>query len=210
MTRAARTRDNRGLAAERQGHAFLHSATDRPVCCRCLRRNAHQHVAVKKTHHLTRKVRIATKHSRPHWGHDPVPVKNSIRPPVTEFGRHGHTLAGKVGAQPSFLTIGSRDDPRPRCLGLRPRPSRQFCRSHTRKRRPASSTGGATAISRSPPAPSVGPPRLDRALTAVGGLAVHPRHRSARDRPRLAPPGLPTLLALEVPAPHSGSPAGRS
>ena len=35
-----------GLAAARQGHAFLHSATDRPVCCRCLRRrDAHQHVA---------------------------------------------------------------------------------------------------------------------------------------------------------------------
>src|SRR4029453_1520181 len=99
----------------------------------------------------------------------PVPVKNSLRPTVTEFGQRGHTLAGKVGAQPSSLTIGRRDDPRPRCLGLRPRPSRQLRRSHTRKRRPASSTGGATAISRSPPAPSVGPPRLDRALTAVAG-----------------------------------------
>src|SRR5262245_32552020 len=139
-----------------------------------------------------------------------VPVKNSIRPPVTEFGRRGHTLAGTVGAQPSSLTIGSRDDPRPRCLGLRPRPPRQLRRSHTRKRRPASSTGGAPAISRSPPAPSMGPPRLGRALTAVGGLAIHPRHCSARNRPRLAPPGLPTLLALEVPAPLTGSPAARS
>jgi hypothetical protein len=144
------------------------------------------------------------------WLSRPVPVNNSIRPPVTEFGWRGHTLAGKVGVQPSSLTIGSRDDPRPRCLGLRPRTSRQLRRSHTRKRRPASSTGGAPAISSSPPAPSVGPPRLGRALTAVGGLAVHPRHCSARDRPRLAPPGLPTLLALEVPAPISGSPAARS
>src|SRR5207245_1936402 len=46
----------------------------------------------------------------------PVPGKNSIRPTVTEFGRHGDTRADRVGAQPSSLTTGSRDDPRPRCL----------------------------------------------------------------------------------------------
>jgi len=57
-----------------------------------------------------------------------VPVKNSIWPIVTEFGRHGDTVAGRVGPQPSSLTTGSRDDPRPRCLGLRPHPPRQLSR----------------------------------------------------------------------------------
>ena len=52
--------------------------------------------------------------------------------------------------------------------------------------------------------------RLGRALTAVGRLAGQPPHRSARDRPCLAPPRLPALLALEVPSPPSRSPAARS
>src|SRR2546427_10562576 len=39
-------------------------------------------------------------------GQMPVPVKNSIRPPVTERERHGDTLADRVGAQPSSLTTG--------------------------------------------------------------------------------------------------------
>src|SRR5918996_4180788 len=58
----------------------------------------------------------------------PVPVKNSIRPPVTEFERHGDALADRVEAQPSSATTGSRDDSRPRCLGLHPRPSRPLYR----------------------------------------------------------------------------------
>jgi len=64
--------------------------------------------------------------------------------------------------------------------------------------------------SSSTPAPPAAPDLLGRALTAVGGLAIQPRHGPARDRPRLAPPRLPALLALEVPAPLSGSPAARS
>jgi hypothetical protein len=44
---------------------------------------------------------------------------------------------------------------------------------------------------------------------SVGGLAEQPPHRQACDRPRLAPPGLPTLLALEVPVPLSGSSSAR-
>jgi hypothetical protein len=60
------------------------------------------------------------------------------------------------------------------------------------------------------PGSTAGPALLGRALTAVGRLAGQPRHYSARDGPRLAPPGLPTLLALEVPGPLSGSPAARS
>ena len=64
MTPAARTRDNRGLTAERQGMLFCILPLI-VACCRCLRRgNAHQHMAVEKTHHLTRKVRIATQHLR--------------------------------------------------------------------------------------------------------------------------------------------------
>jgi Cyclic nucleotide-binding domain len=51
----------------------------------------------------------------------PVPVKKSIRPAVTEFERRG-MLAARVGPEPSSLTTRSCDDPRPRCLGLRPRP----------------------------------------------------------------------------------------
>jgi putative transposase len=47
---------------------------------------------------------------------DAVPVKNCIRLAVTEFGRRG-MLAARVGPEPSSLTTGSCDDPRPRCLG---------------------------------------------------------------------------------------------
>ena len=139
-----------------------------------------------------------------------VPVKNSIQPTVTECERHGDTLADRVGAQPSSLTIGSRDDPRPRCLGLRPRPPRQLNRCRAGECRPPSSTGGAATISWPAPAPLPGPALLGWALTAVGRVAGHPPHCPTRDRPRLAPGRLPALLALEVPAPLSGSPAARS
>ena len=52
-----------------------------------------------------------------------VPAKNSIQPAVTEFERHGGTPAGRVRAQPSSLTTGSRDDPRPRWSGPSSAPS---------------------------------------------------------------------------------------
>src|SRR5436309_13517947 len=68
---------------------------------------------------------------------------------------------------------------------------------------------GSAAISPSTSASVVGADLLDRALSAVGGLAVQPRHCPARDRPRLAPSRIPTLLALEVTSPISGSPADR-
>src|SRR3989442_8995071 len=93
-----------------------------------------------------------------------VPVKNSIRPTVTECERHDDTLGDRVGAQPSSLTTGSRDDPRPRCLGLRPRRPRQLSRRLAGECRPPSSTGGAAAISRSTPAPPAGPALLGRAF----------------------------------------------
>jgi len=65
---------------------------------------------------------------------------------------------------------------------------------------------------------SVGRPRLHRRdrLFWVGlsklwaGWRGQPRHRSARDRPCLAPPSFPALLVLEVPGPLTGSPAARS
>jgi hypothetical protein len=65
---------------------------------------------------------------------------------------------------------------------------------------------------------SVGRSRLRRwdRLVWVGlsqlwaGWRAKPPHRSARDRPCLAPSRLPALLALEVPGPLSGSPAARS
>src|SRR2546425_6429295 len=140
----------------------------------------------------------------------PVPVKNSIRPTVTEFGRRRDTPKGRVGAQPSSLTIGSRDDPRPRCLGFHPRPPRQISRRLAGECRPPASTGGTAAISRSPPAPPAGPALLGRALTAVGPLAGQPPHCSAPHRSRLAPPNFSALLALEIPRPLSGSPAARA
>ncbi len=107
-------------------------------------------------------------------------------------------LAARVGPEPSSLTTGSCDDPRPRCLGLRPRPPRQLSRRLAGECRPPASTGRAAAISRSTSAPSPGPDLLGRALTALGRLAGQPRHRSARDGSGLAPPGFPALLALEV------------
>ena len=112
-------------------------------------------------------------------GTDACPVKNSIRPSVTERERHGDTLADRVGAQPSSLTTGSRDDPRPRCLGLRPRRPRQLSRRLAGECRPPSSTGGAAAISRSTPAPPAGPALLGRALTPSLPLALS--HRRAYD-----------------------------
>ena len=65
---------------------------------------------------------------------------------------------------------------------------------------------------------SVGRPRLrrrDRLLWVVlsqlwAGWRGQPPHCSARDRPCLAPPRLPALLALEVPVPLSRSPAAPS
>ena len=138
-----------------------------------------------------------------------VPVKKSIRPAATEFGRRG-MLAARVGPEPSSLTTRSCDDPRPRCLGLRPRPPRQLNRCRAGECRPPSSTGGAATISWPAPAPLPGPALLGWALTAVGRVAGHPPHCPTRDRPRLAPGRLPALLALEVPAPLSGSPAARS
>ena len=139
----------------------------------------------------------------------PVPVKKSIRPAVTEFGRRG-MLAARVGPEPSSLTARSCDDPRPRCLGLRLRPPRQLSRRRAGECRPPSSTGGAATISRPAPAPLPGPALLGWALTAVGRVAVQPPHCPTRHRPRLAPGRLPALLALEVSAPLSGSPAARS
>jgi hypothetical protein len=85
-----------------------------------------------------------------------VPVKKSIRPAVTEFERRG-MLAARVGPEPSSLTTRSCDDPRPQCLGLRPRPPQQLSRRRAGECRPPSSTGGAAAISRPTPTPLPGP-----------------------------------------------------
>ena len=57
---------------------------------------------------------------------------------------------------------------------------------------------GSSAVRRPTPAVSLGPDPLGLAVTPVDGLAAQSRHRSARHRPRLAPPRLPALLALEV------------
>src|SRR2546428_10690699 len=68
-------------------------------------------------HHLREVVRLdVTDHPTAAWtAHQLVEsrvtrvnkaVKNSIRPTVTEFGRRRDTVTGRVGAQPSSLTIG--------------------------------------------------------------------------------------------------------
>jgi hypothetical protein len=57
------------------------------------------------------------------------------------------------------------------------------------------------------PAPSISSPRphlLTLVRAAVGGLAGQPSHRQARDSPRVAPRGFPSLLALEVPSSSVG------
>src|SRR5262245_26182401 len=135
--------------------------------------------------------------------------RNSIRPAVIELERRG-LLAARVGPEPSSLTTGSRDDPRLRCLGLPPRPPRQLSRCLTGECGPPASTVCPATIRPSPPISSSRPHLLALARAAVGGLAGQPRHCSARDGSRLASPRVPALLALEVPATLSGSPAARS
>src|SRR5262245_2409156 len=129
-----------------------------------------------------------------------VPVKNSFRP----------VLVARVGPEPSSLTTGSRDDPRPRCLGLRPRPPRQLSRCRTGECGPPASTVCPATIRSAPSISSSRPHLLALARATVGRLAGQPRHCSARDSSRLASPRFPALLALEVPTTLSGSPAARS
>src|SRR5262245_32024140 len=65
-------------------------------------------------------------------------------------------------------------------------------------------------LQRTAPCPRLRRNLLGLPLTPLGELAGLPPHYSARDRPCLAPPRLPALLALEVPAPLSGPPPARS
>src|SRR5262249_6204014 len=69
------------------------------------------------------------------------------------------------------------------------------------------STPGSSALCPPTPARSLGPNPVGLAITGLAQLARWPRHRSARDRPRLAPPGLPALLALAVPREPGGAAA---
>jgi GAF domain-containing protein len=133
-----------------------------------------------------------------------------------EFGLAGLTLGGRgqdrfcrIRAHPFIPTIGNRDDPHARRLDVSPCSSLEFRRRQPGERRPASSTGRPAAIRPSPSASSPGPHLLALARAAVGGLAGQPPHRQACHSPRLAPQGFPALLALEVPAPLSRSPAAR-
>ena len=52
----------------------------------------------------------------------------------------------------------------------------------------------------------MGPDPLGLAVPRLDRLALQPRHRATRHRPRLAPPRLPALLALEVQGPLSRPP----
>jgi hypothetical protein len=70
----------------------------------------------------------------------------------------------------------------------------------------APSTPGPPAVGGPTPAGSVGPRLLGLAVTPVGELAVQSRHRATGHGAGLAPPRLPALLALEVPAQPGGRP----
>jgi hypothetical protein len=52
----------------------------------------------------------------------------------------------------------------------------------------------------------MGPDPLGLAVPRLDRLALQPRHRATRHRPRLAPPRLPALLAVEVQGPLSRPP----
>src|SRR5262245_15848200 len=95
-------------------------------------------LGIKESSTLPERERIALEYAD-RVSATPVPVKNSIRPAVIELERRG-MLAARVGPEPSSLTTGSRDDPRPRCLGLPPRPPRQLSRCLTGECGPPAST----------------------------------------------------------------------
>src|SRR5262249_56145130 len=70
-----------------------------------------------------------------------------------------------------------------------------------RKSRTPPPTRGASTLCPPTPARSLGPDPLGLAVPPLDGLALQSRHRSARDRPCLAPPRFSALLA---PAVHCG------
>src|SRR5437867_10462560 len=98
-------------------------------------------------------------------------------------------LTARVGPEPSSTRPGAGDDPRPRCLGLRPRPPRQLSRCLTGEYGPPASTVCAATI-RPSPSDSLPRPHLlalalavpstyssDRLTPHAGGIrdGVHPR-----------------------------------
>src|SRR5262245_21296605 len=93
---------------------------------------------------------------------------------------------------------GGPDDSGDRSMDLPARPLHRGCRRDSREPRAAPSTPGAPAV-RWPTTPGVGGPGpLGLAVPDLGGLAVEPGHHPTGHRPRLAPPRVPVLLAVEV------------
>src|SRR4029453_15742026 len=92
---------------------------------------------------------------------------------------------------------GSPDDLRHWSLDLSPRLVPRAGGRRPRESRPPPPTAGSSAIRHPTPALSLGSGALGLAVAPVDGLAPQSHHRSARDGPRLAPPRLPALLALE-------------
>jgi hypothetical protein len=112
-------------------------------------------------------------------------------------------------AQPACLVSESAHDPRPRVLNLSSRPTLRVGGHRPGEPGAAPSTGRPPAI-RLPAASSAGGPGpLGLAIPGLGGVAVESCHRTARDRPRLAPPRFPALLAMEVRATRRGPPSAR-
>jgi len=88
-------------------------------------------------------------------------------------------LTARVGPEPSSTRPGAGDDPRPRCVGLRPRPPRQLSRCLTGECGPPASTICAAAIR---PSPSISSPRRAEPRFAPFQEIYlrRPRHRRGR------------------------------
>src|SRR2546427_7861238 len=93
---------------------------------------------------------------------------------------------------------GCRNDCRDRSLDLPARLAPWVDNHRPREPRTPPSTPRPPAIRGPTPSVSVGPDPLGLAVPRLDRLALQPRHRATRHRPRLAPPRLPALLAFEV------------
>jgi hypothetical protein len=74
---------------------------------------------------------------------------------------------------------------------------------------PSPPTRGASALCPPTPARSLGPDPLGLAVPPLDGVALQSRHRSACDRPRLAPPRLSALLAMAIQGERGRPPEAR-
>ena len=93
---------------------------------------------------------------------------------------------------------GCADDIRDRAVDAPPRLAPWVDDHRPREPRTPPSTPRPSAIRGPTPSVAMGPDPLGLAVPPLDRLARQPRHRPTRHRPRLAPPRLPALLAVEV------------